>query len=50
MEAKQTILNQIETMEQFNADSMSADFNVEVDGKTYSVYIQIARVEDGNEF
>ena len=37
-------------MEQFNADSMSADFNVEVDGKTYSVYIKIGRVKDGDEF
>lgn len=50
MEAKQVTLNLIKTMEQFNADSMSTDYNVEFDGKTYSVYIKIARVEDGDKF
>lgn len=50
MEAKQVILNLTKTMEQFNADSMFTDYNVEIDGKTYSVCIQIARVEDGDEF
>lgn len=50
MEIKQVILNLTKTMEQFNADSMSTDYNVDIDGKTYSVYIQIARVKDGDEF
>lgn len=50
MEAKQVTLNLIKTMEQFNADSMSTDYNIEVDGKTYSIYIKIARVDDGDEF
>lgn len=50
MEAKQVTLNLIKTMEQFNADSMSTNYKIEVDGKTYSVYIKIARVKDGDEF
>lgn len=50
MEAKQVILNLTKTMEQLNADSLSTDYNVEIDGKTWSIYIQIARVKDGDEF
>lgn len=50
MGAKQVILNLIKTMEQLNADSLSTDYNVEIDGKTWSVYIQIERVKDGDEF
>lgn len=50
MEAKQVILNLTKTMEQFNADSMSTYYNAEIDGKTYSVDIRIARVEDDDEF
>lgn len=50
MEAKQVTLNLIKTMEQFNADSMSTDYNVEINGKTYSIYIKIARVKDDDEF
>ncbi|MBO7735660.1 MAG: hypothetical protein J6S67_24045 [Methanobrevibacter sp.] len=50
MEANQVTLNLIKTMEQFNADSMSTDYNVEVDGKTYRVYIKIERVKDDDEF
>lgn len=47
MEAKQVILNLIKTMEQLNADSLSTDYNVEIDGKAC---IQIERVKDGDEF
>lgn len=50
MEAKQVILNLTKTMEQFDTGSMSTDYTVKIDGKTYSVYIQIARVKDGDEF
>lgn len=50
MEAKQVIINLTKTMEEFNAGSLSTDYLVEIDGKTYCVYIRIARVEDGDEF
>lgn len=50
MEAKQVLLNLTKTMEEFNAGSLSTDYLVEIDGKTYSIYIKIERVEDGDEF
>lgn len=50
MEAKQVLLNLTKTMEEFNAGSLSTDYLVEIDGKTDSVYIRIARVEDDGEF
>lgn len=50
MEAKQVILNLTKTMEQLNAGSLSINYYVEIDGKTYSVYIQIERVKNGDEF
>ena len=45
METKQAIINQINLMNQINADVISTNFDVEIDGERYDIYLSITRSE-----
>ena len=45
MDTKQAILNQIDQMKQTNAEAISANFEMEIDGKKYDIYLSITRSE-----
>jgi hypothetical protein len=50
MDTKQAILNQINLMKQTNATDLSTNFNVEVENKTFNVYISITRNCEDDDF
>lgn len=45
MDAKQAIINQINLMNQSNADAISTNFEMEIDGERYDIYLSITRSE-----
>jgi hypothetical protein len=45
METKQAIINQINLMNQINADVISTNFEIEIDGERYDIYLSITRSE-----
>lgn len=50
MEIKQAILNQINLMEQTNAESLSTNYDVEVENQHFNVNILITRNDQDDEF
>lgn len=45
METRQAIINQIKLMNQINAERISTNFDVEIDGEKYDIYLSITRSE-----
>lgn len=45
METTQAIINQIKLMNQINADVISTNFEMEIDGERYDIYLSITRSE-----
>ena len=45
MEIKQAIINQINQMNQISADHISINFEREIDGERYDIYLSITRSE-----
>lgn len=45
MDTKQAIINQINLMNQINADVISTNFEVKIDGERYDIYLSITRSE-----
>lgn len=45
MDTKQAILNQIDLMNQTNAEEISSNFEMEIDGERYYIYLSITRSE-----
>ena len=45
MDTKQAILNQIDLMNQINAKVISTNFETEIDGERYDIYLSITRRE-----
>lgn len=50
MEIKQAILNQINLMKQTNAESLSTNYDVEVENQRFNVNILITRDHEDDEF
>lgn len=50
MEIKQAILNQINLMKQTNAESLSINYDVEVENQRFNVNILITRNREDDEF
>lgn len=49
MEIKQVILNQINLMKQTNAEEVSANFEMEIDGERFDIYLSITRREPDDD-
>lgn len=45
MEIKQAIINQINLMNQINANIISTSFELKIDGERYDIYLSITRSE-----
>ena len=45
MEIKQAILNQISLMNQINAGMISTNFEMDIDGERFDIYLSITRGE-----
>lgn len=45
MDTKQAILNQIDLMNQINAEVISTNFEMEIDSERYDIYLSITRSE-----
>lgn len=43
MDTKQAILNQIDLMNQINAGVISTNFEMEIDGERFDIYLSITR-------
>lgn len=50
MEIKQAILNQINLMKQTNAESLSTNFDIMVEGEAFNIYMSIMRSDQDDEF
>lgn len=49
MEIKQVILNQINLMKQINAGAVSTNFEMEIDGERFDIYLSITRREPDDD-
>lgn len=49
METRQAIINQINLMNQINADVISTNFEMEIDGERYDIYLSITRSESDDD-
>lgn len=49
MEIKQAILNQISLMKQSNAEEVSTNFEMEIDGERFDIYLSITRSEPDDD-
>lgn len=50
MEIKQAILNQINLMKQTNAERLSTNFDIMVEGEAFNIYMSIMRNDQDDEF
>lgn len=49
MEIKQAILNQINLMKQINAGMISTNFEMDIDGERFDIYLSITRRRPDDE-
>lgn len=49
MEIKQAILNQINLMKQTNAEKVITNFEMEIDGERFDIYLSITRSEPDDD-